>query len=606
MLMEKFYIKNRFKSILLSLLIVLTCYSLVYLFGSFVYLSNDDAGIQATLSGVTTGQPYPAHQFINIYLGQFISSLYTKYPFYQWWFISEHILLILGICMTNYYTLLISYKNKQNILIVFLLLLPLNVLFFAYSVDRVSFTIAPCIFATGLVCCAIASDRIGVIKLILLSLLNIVCALYRYQTALVSFAFLSLVFVYKSIERKKIIHLIFTVLIIVSSWFSMNHVNNYNRNYLTELNGDEFNTFNNARILYMDYPADSYYDNEKIYQDVNWDEYTYRMVINWCFMDENVTADSFEYLHNNSAKNTDTDKIISSRISNLKTLLSDKKSAYSIVVWLSLSVVVLISFLKNKTDVFSQIIVILTISLSIAMFAYLAYKGRVLYRAIIVFIIPSFFILSNVYLSKIKLNSKMVSILTIVFLMIISILLMKDIFTARNREIIEDMTRKEETLNGFAMINSEKKYIRDLAVVNNISPKTLYPNDKPTNVISYGGSTFYSDSWKKRLSLNNLKKLDYSVFYDVDVYYVTTFDVENESNKNNKNNSLYYMFHLIYKHDDEVSIRVVDRLFHNMIVYKFVFNFQPGTYVYNEKNGWEALPEIEEETNENEEIEFLE
>ena len=86
--------KIYFKYFSISIFIIILCYIIMYKNTTMTYMTNDDASIQSLLSGNRTGTPFITHQFIHIFLGKLISSLYIFFPSVQWWYIYSHTIII--------------------------------------------------------------------------------------------------------------------------------------------------------------------------------------------------------------------------------------------------------------------------------------------------------------------------------------------------------------------------------------------------------------------------------------------------------------------------------------------------------------------------------
>lgn len=124
---------------------------LAFTFLSMGYLSNDDAGIQNLLSGNITGTPYVTHQFINVILGFFISSLYKIFPGIQWWYLYSMLLLLFGTFFFHLSVIKISRDKHRKFVIAILITGIVDIGFLIYVFANVAFTMVPAVLGAGLV-----------------------------------------------------------------------------------------------------------------------------------------------------------------------------------------------------------------------------------------------------------------------------------------------------------------------------------------------------------------------------------------------------------------------------------------------------------------------
>lgn len=112
-----------------------------------VFMTNDDASIQMTLSGMQTGNSYPYHQFINSLLGFLISGLYDITSVVPWWYAWSILCVLIGITCIQWTIV----KNASHRIEAILFIVILGFAFWIYVLGNIAFTVVPCIFSLGVV-----------------------------------------------------------------------------------------------------------------------------------------------------------------------------------------------------------------------------------------------------------------------------------------------------------------------------------------------------------------------------------------------------------------------------------------------------------------------
>ena len=143
---------NKFKQI--KNLCVIIVSTLFWLFLSIktlpmVFMTNDDASIQVTLSGIQTGNSYPYHQFINSLLGFLIGGLYDITHAIPWWYAWSILCVLIGITCIQW----TIFKNASHKIEAIIIIGIIGFAFWIYVLGNIAFTVVPCIFSLGIVFC---------------------------------------------------------------------------------------------------------------------------------------------------------------------------------------------------------------------------------------------------------------------------------------------------------------------------------------------------------------------------------------------------------------------------------------------------------------------
>ena len=371
-----------------SVCVVTICYAICIKYSGMLYHTNDDAGIQNSLSGFTTGNNDPYHQFISIFLGYPLATLYKRFPRIQWWFVYSQFLMIAGTVAIIFSLLCLNDGSREKKIVSISGIAAFILLYFIPNVSSTSFTIVPAFIGVGIVSLLFSGIHIHKRKaaiVIVCSLLYFLSYFHRKQSGMVVLVFflLSLFYVFArqyGTNLKTFIALGITAvgLMVLSIGFSR-----INQNAKELINGQEFVSYNSARIEYMDYPRDTYDENPEIYEAVGWDRDTYLMASSWCFIDERIDEDSFHYIHEHSmAKQIP--------ISQVWKKLWSNYASQAVMLGTLCGFFVAGLFLALNKSFLEIVFLALDFLLVVSLVVYQLIGRRILYRSVVVVCIPAF------------------------------------------------------------------------------------------------------------------------------------------------------------------------------------------------------------------------
>ncbi len=409
--------------LLISVIAAVSFYFICFLAIPILFETNDDSAIQMILSGsLSNGNPEPHAVYINYYLGLLISNLFRLIPIIPWWTILH--ISVLAISITLFNRVLINYflekatnrlhlKTTSANSACLVILIIADLILFTYPVTRMQFTITPAV-ACG---CAIFSlpflwdsnKRARFFGILCVHILLLVlAATMRIESGLIGISFyiavlLSIVIFQKSASIRKLAFVLpFLISVVVIAGLYIGNKIEYNK-----AEWQQFEYTNTNRSLYMDYPHSSYEDEKDLYSKIGWSETLYRLVHNWCFMDQAFTGEAFSKIcqENPSSLNATPYDWLFSWLKR-ESIFNSLISVGAFEIFLS-TIFVSLYFTKNPKIKF----VILGITLlSGALLSYLSLLGRFILRAMLSVIIPSGMAISAfIVIDRQLLNTKTLS-----------------------------------------------------------------------------------------------------------------------------------------------------------------------------------------------------
>lgn len=569
---KKLYSSNK-GMVVLSIVTAVICFAIALTSSKLGYHTNDDASIANMLSGNITGTPYITHQFINIILGAFISSLYRLFPVVQWWVLYSFFIIALGLLITHFCIYKLCSKAKISLKAAVSLNMVLDISLLTLPISNISFTIVPGILGAALSLLLFTSSKVKNRKTEILTAIAvtsgyILVLIHRAQTAYVILCYILLGILYKLTDQSKITKkLIFKYVIICISFilvtFSLITINKI---FTEQINGSEYIEFNNAKVKFMDYPHYSYNDNPKSYNSVGWDSDLYYLTVGqWFFMDDKINMENLTYLSESNSISININTIYNRLSSGLRAILKGTNCRAVISIWLSATLIslLIICICKNlRAFIFFCLNNIGTIILIL----YQLIMGRVLFRAVFIVLLPS--ILINISLSLIdnKLKEKEKKTISCVFaavILICAIPVLQSVFNPSPNISREYGINKLHKVKEYVADNSDNIYIYPTSLISDLDTDLLMKHNMPLNMIAWGGSTVYTDAYKKRLEINGIGSYSCEILKNDNVYMLL--------NSSNKSLIIHFYKYLETKYNVKGFI-ITDRLEDSTNVYKFIFD----------------------------------
>ena len=570
----------------LALLLALLCFLLCLKFGGMFYLQNDDTSIQNTLSGYTAGEPFPVHPFIGVWLGQLISRLYLLEPHVQWWYVYSQTLMMLSVFAIDFSILAIAKKEKFSLPLAFLSAAFINAEFLLYPIANLSFTIVPAVCGTAVALCLIRKQgqKLKWWEWLVLFAVFVLLLSHRTKSGELALCFiiLALFYYFFSRENKWLKNALCFALSAVFLIAATAGLVSANRSAQKEVNGEEFVEFNSARSAYMDYPHDTFSENPEIFEAVGWDAKLYQLVKGWCFMDERVNAESFRYLVEHSRNKAEA---VSLRTMwhRWNKLQSDPMNVSNEIVW---AIVALTAFwgIVLNWDTLTAITYLFNVAGAGILVLYQLYTGRIVYRSYVIVLIPSALI-NLILLMKCRAaavkkgrREKLSYILAVLMILLSlpwTVNALHSTFDAKTISLMRKQAELDRTVCEYAIEHSGNVYIKKAGVSSSINPANLYPDEKPTNLLGWGGAEFNSRSNKLRLQRNGLTELTGEVFRRDNAFFISNDDLRGAAGELPVNNDLTVFYLWLQEGYGASGIVQEEDICPGVFVYRFVFEQDP-------------------------------
>ncbi len=581
------------------LLLALICYVLCICFGGMKYHTNDDTAIQSTLSGAGLGTPFPAHPFISVLISYPLAGLYRLLPGVNWWFLYSHLLTFAGFLAVN---LCIAYPAERNgypLFPAFCLAAVTDIAFFLYPVSYISFTIVAGVDGTGAAALLLMSgEKHRRTRVAAAGILYVLAVCHRGDSGIVSACYILLAMLYtvlcskpekdrpdlpetekKGLKRPGLREWAAVLAAGIILFAGTTALIRVNRAVQNRINGEDFVRFNSARSSFMDYPVDSYGDNPQIYEDVGWDETTYQLVRNhWCFLDDAVTTENFRYLSGHS-KTERRSASLKTLLSRWNTLQQDQKTRGIGWVWLMISAAALISIILNR-DIRQFLIWLLNTAGTAALVLYQLYTGRIIYRTLIICLLPSVLLHLPLLMNRPGGSVKrkifyLVCALTLLFCLPALTDAISPAFDPTEKQTVLNDEIKSRKLKEYTLSHRDNLYIKQTRVTKDRSPVRTRSDGKPSNVIGWGGSGYLSKSNRLLLEANGIDRLNGDLFRRDNVRLISSTNIVGKNNRGRKvqdTNVLVLFYRWMKQKYNATGIIQEDTVCKNVYIYKVLFD----------------------------------
>ena len=576
---------KKYSSIILAFATVLICYMISICTSEMAYVNTDDGSIEYTLAGFSVGKPFGSHQYINIILGRFISGLYKICPQVQWWYVYSQLLIAVGMLLIHYAIFENGKKHNHKIGLPLLLVTILDFGFLIYSASNVSFTTAPAILGTGIAMMLFVNakkERKTLIPLLCLVWIGfVVIYIHRDFVGIAMLCYIGMGLIYTYIKspkkysiKKIIIMSVVSFAIMMATIVGLNKINAAAN---TKINDQEFNKFNVARIAYKDYSHDEFDDNPELFAKVGWDRNIYNLVEKWCFLPEEVNAETLHYLSQNSNHQSLDSEDLNEKIFSVS-------RAVSILMLGLIGVIILLLSALNKKKIWDFLFVLANNLGSIILVLYQVFNGRILYRTVFVVMLPMLaidFWFYEKYAAKEEKRKtilKYVSLIAALFSIVISLEYNFDIERKNN---LKGYRAGETAVNEYVMSHRDNLFINTVSVARNMGPWNNYVDEKPTNIICWGSAMYLSGHYKEQLRVNGIDKMSAEVFTRDNVNLVISTNIKKGKTLGPDNifGSLYRYLKNKYNAVGFVKVDTIEPEYgKNVYVYHFIFEDDMHNY----------------------------
>ena len=562
------------------LLLACVCFLLCFLYGGMQYQTNDDYSIQVTLAGNTTGTPFPVHQFISAFIGYPISWLYSVFSSVQWWYVYSQCLIFVSLVIVNW-SLDRTVRHK-GLPVAFGVLFAViaDAVFFLYSIANITFTVVGGITGTAAVMLILIS-RDSPRKLryyIPAAILFVLTVCHRESSGLLVYCYMlaALFCVLIGLDMTLIKRFLGFLSAAVFLFALMQGLILGNQAIQADTHGREFAAFNSARSRFMDYPKDTYSENPQLYEELGWSELVYRLASSWCFLPDEITTENFTAAVARSTKEARTfdPETLGDRWAST---WKDERVVYTGIVCLvtALGALVMTVMARDRKMLLAELI---NIAGTVILIVYQLVGGRSNYRSLVICFLPSAMISLYLMLNGIgtgrpfRGRGLVIAALVAVLCVPGSVRGVANSLVEANREGSLREAALEQALYDHVIGHPDNIYIR-VNTTTMKSPLPICPDEKPSNLFNWGGSTFYSASFRKQLEINGLTKLNGDVLRRDNVYVVSATDLEAlaEGKKTNKG-SLALLYAWQKTEHGAVCISLEDTVSESLYIYRIRYD----------------------------------
>ena len=544
------------------------------------FLTNDDTSIMYTLAGYYTGNPYPVHGFISLPLGYFASFLYSLLPGVPWW----PVLQLLAVGASIWIVFFSVMEAGKRPLLSFGVNLTLYAAVFVYAVARLSFTLTACLLGTAGVVRLLSADtrytveprrmrNVFVSSLALMAL----CFLFRNSTGYSLACFWAAAVAYHALNdaaylekpQKKgaLLRLggyaltggaLFLALVLLNGWA------------YTNLNPPEYAAFEDARGQYMDFPHVTYEEDPAFFASIGWDEETYDLVEQFCFLDENVTADAMNAI----VAHTETEQSVAAELSGALAygeafFRGNGPAEYMLVFPVLLALWSLVWFFREKKRAADALIVAGVALGAFALCFYLCVKERLIVRSFQVIAVPMAAACAPLALRiraanpprKSHAAKKILrSALIVLTLFALGWSVTKSWLWLGTYDP-SGLNANVRTVETYAMEHIENAYIYAPRSLKNYEAFKAYPDEKPTNLIDWGDTGMYS-GWKTlQIEQNGIGSFNAEMFRQENVFLIGKADASD----------LQVLLRYLQKHDGASGLETIDTIGTEYAVYRVAY-----------------------------------
>ncbi|MBQ7183388.1 MAG: hypothetical protein IJR97_05315 [Clostridia bacterium] len=508
------------------------CLLMCLLFGGMQYMTNDDYSIQNTLSGNLTGAPFPVHQFTSVFITYPIAWLYGILPSVQWWHVYSLCLVFAGLLAVHYALRHILRRAGLHCLLGPVFAVILDAAFFLYSFSNVTFTVVGGIAGLAAVMLVIAgrdADRKPG-YLIAAAVLFALSVCQRRDSGIVAYCYMLVALFYAHIDLDISLLRRFLRFLGLAALFFVLLIGLIRGNQAIQarIQGPEFAAFNGARSRFMDYPKDTYGENPQLYEKLGWSEQVYRLASSWCFLPDEITAETFAAAVRESAKEARTFDM-ATLAERWNAAVSDERTLYTLLVCLiaAAGALIMTVLARDRGSILTEVIAFLGTAVLVF---YQLYGGRANYRSLVICFLPLAVI--SVYLMLLSAGKAPGGKRALVIVLLTAALMVPGAIQGTyvslidvDREGIKKDAAAEQALYDHVIGDPDGVYIR-VNTTSMKSPAPICPGEKPSNLFIWGGSSFHSACFRRQLEVNGLEELSGGTLRRDNVYLVSATDVK--------------------------------------------------------------------------------
>ncbi len=533
---------------LISAALAGVCMALTFALFKVTFLNNDDANILYALAGYRSGAPYPTHRFINVALGLLISGLYRAAPSIPWWTVCQLTMLFAALTVIGACALKLADRALLPLWAALGLIALLYMTVFVYPVAWIAFTLTAGMLGTAACALIVAIDwerdarlqrrasAAGAVALLLL------CFFTRNSSGYSMLCFAAAAALYQLIKapvrmRVRVACALAAGVAAAALAVCLNNwgVARYNPPYYAE--------FEAARGHFIDYPHVTYEEDPAFFASLGWDKTIYDLADNLCYLDTAVNAETMNAI---AAYPYAEDAGMLRRLAGALAygeafFRGSGVSQYMLAVPVLLTLWLLALCIRRRGKSAELPIACAVAAGAFLLCFYLCFAGRFPVHTFMLIAIPTtvmewllllcmwgekrtFTQNKQIGGEKRKYIARYLQFVGI-FLTSAAVawslgMTQKTLFDTDRTALVEQNAAAET----YAMEHPDNIYLTDVTSLENIGAFTVYPEEKPVNLIDWGGTGMHS-GWKEaQLAANGLASLSAGLFRQENVYFITAVD----------------------------------------------------------------------------------
>lgn len=558
-----------------------------------VFMTIDDARLLYVYAGYNTGEPYANYLFCSYFLGWLISGLYRLAPGVVWYTVYHGAVLWLSMTLLGKTLLKWAFRRRVPLWQTALGFSAAFGLVYLYSALSLHFEVT-----AGLIGAAGAAVLAGMdlyedslrVKGLDTALVLLCCFLMRIQQKNSFYAgccYIALALFYQLCQRVRAkraggrLRLGWLAAVLCGVLVIYLGVTAQDERMRADEQWTIYRTYNSYRVNFWDYPHASYWEAPEDYQQAGWSEDFYVMADKMYYMDERFDEESLSRVvaQFSRTSSVQTENTARATFQTIKKLLRTDAQARAQLWCAVLLAAVCGGLCLKKGRRRAMWPELLTAAGAVfgsgVLCVYLGWRGRLPLRAWEVFMLPAISVLLVVALRSLPVRAvtrapadrKKTALCALLAVALLAYPAWQVAYKLAHddRNLHKAQRPVMAAMEAYALQHPENIYIYDHKGNQNYNPFTSYPEEKPVNLVSWGGSYLYTPAYYSQLKTLGVSQLYTANFLDENVYFITD---------NNFGNNLEPLLRLLHDEYGAAGVWIVDMLGDKLTVCKVVTQAQ--------------------------------
>ena len=541
-----------------GLAIALASIVALYAFHPPVFATVDDARLLYIYAGYATGEPTGTFLFSNALWGGFLAHLYTVLPEVNWYLLSHVLAWVIGLSILGGTLLRLSFRSGASLGMCLVVLGCIIVVMFSNAALILHFEVTGAILGAAAAVLMLLVDDCESTPAWLACMLGSValltlCLMHNKNVFYSCGVFVGIAWLYQSARtltdarhprRWVCLGFIMAFPIVMGAIYLLAmHAN-------TAIRGDawtDYLVYNPYRVSYSDYAHISYDDDPALFLSIGWSREFYLLTLHKYFIDERFSLEALSSIvkpfdRTSSATGFSLRGIVSVLFSMLK---SNRAARLQVLFGAGLCVAFLAQTIRKESSrkhTLLNLTVIATLLAGTALVTYLSWRGRLPLRAWEVVALPALSICLVTFYKMRSLPPRQQNssplldrrqgfwpsvaamMLGGVAIAVAGLLVSRQTYLYISQMQVQLRVRdvanqRFAAVERYAIEHPDQLYVFD-AYIQNYNPLSSYPNEKPTNLITWGTSYAGTPIWNAQMARNGRTDVTSLSFADGSVHFV--------------------------------------------------------------------------------------